>query len=211
MPTTTGLSEEAALQALTAAGIELVTIETEFSVDVLEGFVTRSEPAAGGVVGRQQTVTIWISDGPEPFAVPDLIGASIAEAETLAEEFGFVLVVESGTLIVSDPALEGVIAAQTPDTGEIRPGDEILVQLGELLKVEVPDLIGKTIDEADEILDALGLVLEIIGSTQVEEGSSLDGNIATQIPESGEVPLGSAIQVTIGTLGPGGTTPPPSP
>ncbi len=212
MPPITGLSEEAALQALLDAGIELALVEREFSLDILEGFVTRSEPAAGGVVGRQQTVTIWISDGPEPFTVPDLVGSSIAEAETLAQELGFFLVVEDDTIIVTDPTLDGVIAAQTPSEGEIRPGDEIIVQLGELLRVEVPDLIGLTIDEADELLDELGLVLEIVGSTNVEEGSPLDGRIATQEPAVDELlPVGSSVQVTIGTLGPGGTVPPPSP
>ena len=212
MPPVVGLSEEAATQALLGAGIELVAIEREFSVDILEGFVTRSEPAEGGVVGRQQTVTIWISDGPEPFPVPDLIGASIAEAETLAQELGFLLVVEDDTVIVTDPTLDGVIATQMPDQGELRPGDEIVVQLGELERVVVPDLIGLTIDEADEALDELGLVLEIVGSTTVEEGSPLEGNVATQDPIDGEeLPVGSSVQVTIGTVGPGGTVPPPSP
>ena len=211
MPTITGLSEEAALEALSSAGIELVVVEREFSIDVLEGFVTRSEPAAGGVVGRQQTVTVWISDGPEPFVVPDLTGRSIAEAETLGQELGFVLVVEDETLEVTDPELDGVIAAQTPSEGEIRPGDEIVVQLGELATVEVPDLVGRTIDEADEILDALGLFLEIVGSTNVEEGSVLEGKIATQDPFEGELVVGSSVRVTIGTVGPGGSTPPPSP
>ncbi len=156
-------------------------------------------------------MTIWISDGPEPFDVPDLIGTTIAEAETLAQELGFILVVENDTVIVTDPDLDGVIALQTPQTGQLLPGEEVTVQLGELQRVAVPDLIGLSIDEADEILDALGLVLEIIGSTTVEEGSPLDGNIATQDPVSGDVPIGSSVKVTIGTLGPPGTTPPPSP
>ena len=55
------------------------------------------------------------------------------------------------------------------------------------------------------------LVLEIVGSTTVTEESGLEGQVATQNPESGEVPIGSSIQVTIGTLGPEGTTPPPAP
>ena len=211
MPTVEGLSEEAAIQALTGAGIDQMIIEREFSTEILEGFVTRSVPAAGGVVGRQQTVTIWISDGPEPFETPDLIGDSVAAARVKADEFGFILIVENETVQVQDPSLDGVIAFQTPDGGEIRRGDEIRVRLGELERVPVPDLIGLSIDEADDALQELGLVLEIVGSTNVEEGNPLDGKITTQLPTDGLVPVGSPVRVTIGTLDPGGTQPPPEP
>jgi serine/threonine-protein kinase len=78
-------------------------------------------------------------------------------------------------------------------------GDEVTVSVGELIQVEVPDLIGLSQDEATDALEELGLTLEVVGDTEVDPEGDLIGMIATQEPAAGEtVPDGSTIQVTIG-------------
>ena len=100
--------------------------------------------------------------------------------------------------------LQGRVALQEPAAGtEMLPNDEVRIRLGVLRQAPVPDLIGMTEADARAELEARGLVLEVIGDTEVDEESGLDGLIATQDQLAGiSVPDGTTIRVTLGVLPP---------
>lgn len=217
MPDLEGVAATTAQEELTRLGFTDIVTEEDFDNEMLEGFVIRTEPAAEQLAERDSTVTIYVSKGAEPFPLPDLTGRSIPEAQALASERGLTLVVDSETVPVSqDSGLVGMIAAQTPAAGtEAVFGDEIHVQLGVLLQVEVPDLTGMTEEEARAALLDLGLTLNVAGNVEVPPESGLEGKVAAQNPESGTmVDDGSVVTVDIGIVSTTTTTtttePPPT-
>jgi serine/threonine-protein kinase len=203
VPDLEGVPVSTAQEELTRLGFEQVSVEEEFSDEMLEGFVTRTEPAASQLAQRDEPITIFVSKGPEPFPLSDLTGRTEQEARSLASERGLVLVVDAETIEVTlASALAGKIAGQDPPPGtEVVFGQEIHVQLGVLLQVEVPDLEGLTEEEARSRLLDLGLTLAVAGTVEVPPDSGLEGLVAAQEPPVGTtIDDGSEVTVALGVV-----------
>ena len=111
-------------------GLEPV-FETEFSEEILEGFVIRTEPAAGTTVNKGDQVTVFVSEGAEPVVVPSLIGNTEEQARSALEALGLVIRVAATTVEVL-PEQDGLVVDQLPAAGaEVEPGSTITVTLGE--------------------------------------------------------------------------------
>ncbi len=209
VPDVTGATAEAAIAELEAAGFE-VTTEEEFSSDIIEGFVTRTVPAAQQLVGRDNpTVTIFVSKGPEPFELPDFVGRTVSQAQELAAGLGIELVIDSVPVEVTlASGLADLVAAQEPSAGSlVTINDPVRVQLGVIRQIDVPNLVGLTEQEATDLLESRGLLLEVIGNVSVDPDSGLDGKIAGQDPADGEtLAEGSTVLVQIGVADPPDTT-----
>lgn len=208
VPDVTGQTRDAAVNELTSAGFE-VRVEDEFSEDVIEGFVTRTEPGAGQLVGRESpAVTVFVSLGPEPFRLPSFIGSTVDQARDMAGELGLELVIEQETVDVTlASGLAGKVAEQDPAPNtEVTINDQIRVRIGELRTIGVPDLIGMTENDARSALQSIGLELIVVGTVQVDPESGLVDRVAAQDPNEGnELPEGSAVGVQLGVA------PPPPP
>lgn len=111
-------------------GLEPI-FDTEFSVEVLEGFVIRTEPTAGATVKKGDPVTVYVSKGPEPVEVPNLIGRTEEQARSALEALGLVIRVNAATIEVPE-GQDGLVVEQVPAAGtEVEPGATISVTLGE--------------------------------------------------------------------------------
>ena len=104
-----GFTEEQVRAELGALGLN-ADIRPEASADVAEGQVTRTEPPAGSTVRAGDTVTVFISSGPEPVEVPDLSGLTPGEAQALLADSNL-RYAEAGTRPVDDPALDGRVGS----------------------------------------------------------------------------------------------------
>ncbi|NND01484.1 MAG: Stk1 family PASTA domain-containing Ser/Thr kinase, partial [Acidimicrobiia bacterium] len=207
------VTEQTAIDTLAEASITNIEVTEEFSSEVLEGFVIRTEPGAGELVSRDRIVQIVVSLGPEPFVLPDFVGMTVGDAQQEALDLGLIFVLEDDPEpVTADSGLDGLVAFQNPRSGaEVVLGDEVRVRIGTLIQREVPDLTGLTVEEAQIILTDLGLVLEVIGDTPVEDENEQD-LIQTQSIEAGsDVDDGSIIQVTVGVFVPPPTDPPDDP
>lgn len=111
-----------ALTALRLQGVEEQVYDPEAEV----GTVLNSSPLPGDTVPADSQVTLFVSAGPEPVELPDLAGATLAEAYDILEQtHGMVVIDTQGA--PGDPVLETIPAA-----GEIVDvGSEIVVVLGE--------------------------------------------------------------------------------
>ncbi len=201
VPNVEGKTRDQAIADLEREGF-VVVVEEEFSNDVLEGFVVRTEPAGGQLVGRDNPeVTIFVSQGPEPFDLPDFTGSTLEEAQQLAADLGIELIIEGGTVEVSlASGLAGLVAQQTPSPGtEVTINDSVRVRLGALRLVEVPNVTQLTEAEAEAIVLGMGLELVVVGTVPVDPDSGLDGLIVGQDPAPGaDVEEGSVISVQVG-------------
>jgi serine/threonine-protein kinase len=208
VPDVSGLTRDAAVSQLQADGFE-VTVEEVFSNDVIEGFVVRTEPGSGQLVGRETpAVTVFVSQGPEPIPLPSFVGLTIEDARDLAAGLGLEIVLGDPVDVTQGSGLAGLVAEQSPPANtEVTINDSVEVRIGQLRQVSVPDLNGLTESQARTLVQSQGLDLLVIGEIQVDPNSGLVGRVAGQDPAPGaEVQEGTVVGVQLGVAPPPTTT-----
>jgi serine/threonine-protein kinase len=199
VPDVSGGTTDDAILELTRAGFDNIETQEEFSEDVELGMVISTNPAAGQSIPRDATVIVIVSKGPEPVAVPDLTGDSVDQARTTLENQGLVLVVSSQTVEVSAVSgLVGLVADQDPNSGTtVESGSDVVIFLGVIRQVTVPDVTDMTPGDATAAVEAVGLRAEITEST-VTNDQALADLVATQDPSAGDtVDEGSIVQLNV--------------
>jgi serine/threonine-protein kinase len=112
-----------------------VVFGQEPSLDVAEGFVTRTDPEPGSVLRPGDIITVYESTGPAIVEAPDFFGMTQAEAQEAAAELGIEIKVSAAPIPVSDQGLDGRIATQNPDAGvEVTQGAVVTVTLGQYVE-----------------------------------------------------------------------------
>ena len=126
--------------------------------------------------------------------VPNVINLAQADAETALTDAGLTYEVAKD---YSDDIEEGFIIRVDPDVGEpIHPSKLVTmtVSLG-VEHVNVPDVVGKTKEEATTILNDARLTSE---PTQAYSETVPEGSIISQTPEAGQsVPHSSPVKLTV--------------
>ncbi len=156
VPGVVGATRAAAEQELEGAGFEVQTEERESSFEE-EGLVMGQQPGAGERVETGSEVTITVGTGPSTVEVPDVTGNTPAQAAAILQEAGLQLGSQSEEY--SAGVAEGSIIYQTPAGGEsAEPGSavDVAVSLG-VEQVEVPEVYGVTLAEAQQLVEAAGL------------------------------------------------------
>lgn len=117
-------------------GLQLdVIFEQESSLDIAEGFVTRTDPGFGAILRPGDTIVVYESTGPAIVEVPDFFGMTEQEAQDAAAELGIEIRVSAAPIPVSDQGLDGRVATQNPDAGvEVTQGAVITVTLGQYVE-----------------------------------------------------------------------------
>lgn len=157
MPTTTGRSAAAVESDLKAMGLASTTTQA-FSDDVAPGNVISSEPGGGQPVHKDAEVALTVSKGVDVRQVPDVTGKTLAEATSSLEGVG--LAVGTVTEDWSEKVPDGDVVSQGNESGvSLRHGSgvDLVVSKGRE-PITVPDLSGRTADEATAAITALGLV-----------------------------------------------------
>jgi len=137
----TAQSKNAAIKIL--KGYELkTTVLEEYSDEIPEGDVIRTEPEAGSFVAKNSDITIYISLGPEitTVSVPSLLGMSKKEAKNTLSESNLILGTASEDY--SDAYAKGKICAQSISAGEVVGKDTVInytVSLGSAPAAEPVD------------------------------------------------------------------------
>lgn len=154
VPSVMGLDADTAKNAIEAAGLEY-SEEEEFSDDVEKGLVV-TQTDEGNTVKRGTVITVSVSRG-KAIEVPDITKMSKTKASKALGEAG--LVMKTDGREYSDTLTKNRIISQTPAAGEIcEEGEAVTVVLSKgITQVEVPDVTGKTVDEAAAELESAGL------------------------------------------------------
>lgn len=120
-------------------------------------------------------------DQVEPFDVPNFVGLSIDDANKQASELGINL---QQSEEYSADVEKGRIISQSPQTGQVEPGDTInvVVSLGGK-EATVPNCIGFTYEKAKKLIEQNNLK---VGSRSYQYSESYEeGVVITQSPVSG--------------------------
>ena len=125
VPNVVGYAQSGAESAITSAGFK-VAVETQYSSSVSEGLVISQSPN-GGKLEKGETVTIVVSDGPDPATaeidIPNVVGETVSKAKSELENAGFSVTVNGKE---SDTAK---VTAQSP-TGTAVKGTTITITVG---------------------------------------------------------------------------------
>ena len=197
IPDLTGSDQAEALNDLQALGFK-VGIENSADPNVPSGAVIRTQPLANTITNPDTLVTIIVSVGPEAFPIPYIIDLETARAIYIIEQNGFTL---GQTIEVNnDDIPRGFIISQNPVAGtKMSPGSsvDLVVSNGPSL-IEISDLSRKSLVDAIQILETLGLEYEFV--EEYSEDVSV-GLVSHTLPEAGEVVTPDQIISVIVSLG----------
>ena len=197
MPNVVGLSKEEAQQEIENAKLVFEIEKEEYNKDVPEGFVISQDPIymeRFNNVKQGSTVKVVISKGQEKTIVPKVVGMKKEEAIAALEEAKLKIeVIEENSKKVEEGY---VISQETDPQTEIFAGDTVKIHVSTgVEKVVVPDVIGKTQDEAKKALEEQGFT---VISTTSEDSSKATGTVLKQSLTAGEsVEKGSSITITV--------------
>ncbi|MDC3122450.1 PASTA domain-containing protein [Acidimicrobiaceae bacterium] len=197
VPDLTGSSQAEALNDLQNLGFK-IGIENSAHPDVPSGAVIRTQPPANTSTNPDTLVTIIVSVGPEAYPIPYVVDLETDRAVYVIEESGFTI---GQKIEVSDDNVPiGFIISQNPMAGKkMGPGSsvDLVISSGPSL-IELGDLSKKSLEDATQILETLGLEFETIEefSEDTEEGL-----ISGTLPEAGEIITPDELITLIVSLG----------
>ena len=194
VPSLLGLTTEQAQQALTAAGLKVEKIDAVRHPTAPRGTVVWQDPPAGVVIPQGSSVEFWVSQGPQPIPVPDVVGYNGAVGQSLIQAAGLAVgPVDSA----QTPEPNGVIVSTRPPTGRaLDPGERVtLVVSAGAPTITVPDLTGLTLDSARTVLEQANLTL---GTYFGKTSNAPPGTVIEQHPAAGTLSSpGVAVDVVL--------------
>ena len=123
-----GLSQEDAEAALEELGLSY-EIAYEYDDEIGTGYVIETDPAAGSEVALDSTVTLIISRGEETVTVtvPQFVGSSLSEAESMAEDAGLNLSIQ----YTENDDQVGYVVYQSVSAGNtVEEGSTVTISVG---------------------------------------------------------------------------------
>lgn len=175
----------------------------EYSSLIPENLILTQGLDSGSVVKQNSVVELVISGGAEQATVPNVEGMYAADARAALEELGFVVELEEAYSDVV--AAGGVIAQSVEGDTESAVGSLIVLTVSSGLdpdaaydqtEIEMPDLVGKTYEEAQKIAQEHHLL--IIAKEKTYSDTVEKDRIMTQQIAAGEpVMTGTTIELTV--------------
>ena len=193
VPDVVGERSSEAADRLQSRGLE-VDVEPVRSDDVPRDRVVRQDPRAGEEVDEGSTVTIAVSAGPGEVEVPDVVGDRREAAERELTEAGFKVDVRRA---FDDEVERGRVISTSPEPGTVAErGSDVALRVSRgPERVTVPDVTGRSEDDARATLEDAGLQVESDGEASADQDP---GTVLRQDPESGaEVERGSTVTIVV--------------
>ena len=180
-------SVDAAVAALQQAGFTVTQVHRYDDTVPANGIIA-TQPSFPAKAPRDSTVTLIVSDGPQPVTVPDVSGGSYDDAAAklgglkfaVTRRDDFSSTVDKDKVIGTDPAAGTSAARGAPVTIIVSKGPEL---------VTVPDVRGKTLEAAVAQLQGLGLVVDTTGYLPGRVVRIQDPAAGSQIAKGSKVTL----------------------
>jgi eukaryotic-like serine/threonine-protein kinase len=194
VPSVVGLPLDRALSELRDAELKWKVVRVDS--DEPEGEVVRQSPRAGASVAEGTSVTLRVSEGPQPVAVPNVIGSNFATASSTLQAQGFA-VARGPDVDSNEPA--GTVVDQSPDAGTFQlPGTTVTLRVskGPTTSI-VPTVTSLSQSDAQAQLRASGFRVRIVPQDVADPNQ--EGIVQTQDPAGGtQAPPGSTVTIAVG-------------
>ena len=199
VPSVRNLPRRRAVRELERAELK-VTADPQPSSRVKEGSAIGTSPEEGTLVDRGSRVRLFVSSGPEPITVPNVVGLSRESAESRLDREGLAVQVETQ----ESERPEDEVIAQSPASGtNLDSGDRVTITVstgpGEqpIQTVSVPDVEGLPERDALRMLRGQGLTGTVRERETDDEGE--DGIVLVQRPGAGaRLETGQNVVIVVG-------------
>jgi len=199
VPNVLNMNYNEAEALLADSGLVAVVVKRSFEDDMPPDIVIEQGVLAGDIVDKGTEVTLVLSNGGTGTYVENYVGMHKEEVIEKLDELGVYGDFEE----VESAVAPGVIVSQDVSyETAVQKGTVIKFQVSAGLadidngETKVPDLVGKTYDEAIVVVKTCGLYLqrtEIIYDPEIPEGQILSQNV----DEGEEIALGTIIEVQV--------------
>lgn len=153
IPSVIGKTESEAINFLESKGFEVIIADTSYGNEVSVGRIFMQKPEAGKIVKSGRTVYLFVSGGEKTVLVPLLKGKSAIDSKFALERLGLKL--GNVEYLQSNYPKDMVFDQQFVEGTKLKKGSSvnIFVSSGNLTgRIIVPDLVGKSLNEARQIL-----------------------------------------------------------
>jgi beta-lactam-binding protein with PASTA domain/tRNA A-37 threonylcarbamoyl transferase component Bud32 len=192
VPTVIGADQASAEAGLRQAGFK--TDSTAKTSQRPKGEVIGQDPAGGSKAEKGSTVDLTVSDGPAQVAVPAVVGLTEKSAVARLQKRGLKAVPTEQS---STSVQKGRVISASPSAGQqVDKGSSVALTVSSGPdQVDVPDVTGKSYDEAKSQLEAAGFKV----TRKDQESTDQDpGTVLGQDRKGGtQAPQGSTIQLTV--------------
>jgi serine/threonine-protein kinase len=202
VPSVRNLPADQARRELNDLGFR-VTQDPIPSTTVREGIAVRTSPKEGALVPKGTRVRLFISSGPPPVTVPNVIGQDKDDARETLEDAGF----EVSAQNIDNDAPEGEVVGQDPAGGtSVDKGSSVTISVSRgPREVDVPDVVGLDRGSASSALRGANLKVRVVE----EESDEEEGTVVSQSPSGGSsVAEGTTVTITVAIPPEDGGTPP---
>ncbi len=195
VPDVRNLTQNEAVEVLRDANLVPSTEVSYIYDDQIDvGHVVKTDPPEGRIVRHDREISLFISQGPEFIATPDLYGRTENEARVILNDLDLAMSVVRD---YNEDVPKGQIYRQVPgESFRISPGEEVVVYVSDGRgPFELADLVGRSEEGALNYIDANDLNARV--RTRFSVGNS--GFVIEQDPEPGtEVLPDQIIELVVG-------------
>ncbi|MEV6082642.1 Stk1 family PASTA domain-containing Ser/Thr kinase [Streptomyces parvulus] len=194
VPAFIGLTKADADQQATNADLELAFTQKPCE-DQKKGNICSQDPAQGTSVDKQSTVNLVVSTGAPKVAVPNVIDKNVDDATQRLEDKGF----RVETKRTESSQDEGTVLSQDPDPGsELEKGSTVTLEVAKAEeKATVPDVVGRSCDEAKAQMENNGLE-GTCTDQPTNDPNQVDKVISTTPQANQQVDPGSKVTIVVG-------------
>lgn len=179
-----------------------VATTTAASSSANKGLVIASSPAGGQSVPKGSMVTLTAGGGQPTAAVPNVVHLTQAQATSQLQAAGFAVIVVSAP---SASVPVGSVISQSPaPSTQLAPKQSVTITVSS--GPAVPDVTGKTLSEATQLLQAEGLSVGTVtdqASTSVAAGLV----ISQSVPTGSSAQAGQSVNLVVSTGTPSAVVP----
>ena len=186
VPTFTGITLEQAEEIADGLGIKVVKIDEQTSEKYDEGLIIDQNIKEGQKVSKGEEIGVIVSGGVPSADMPDVLGKSEDDATDIIKRISQASI--KFEYEVRDGVEHGIVLNQEPKSGTKINDDTIIVltisEPEDVIKIKVPNLVGKTEEQAKKEIEKAGLKIGNI--TEVDSDKVEKGLVVTQTIYAGD-------------------------
>ena len=184
VPDVVGMKDTDAIELLQISGFEPLVIDTTYGESYPEGIIFLQKPADRKIVKVGRKIYLFVSGGAHVVSVPQLIGKTMLDAKFALERIGLKL--GRVTQLPSDKPKDMIFDQEFAEATTLNKGQTVNISVSAGRSggsINVPNLIGKSLEQAESILAGKSLSIGKI-NFQISQ-TLLPNTVLDQYPSRG--------------------------
>jgi eukaryotic-like serine/threonine-protein kinase len=196
VPTVVGMTQDQAQRTIETNGLRVGTVTEHADETIEKGRVISQSPDADASADPDSAVDIVVSSGKPNVQIPDVVGSNKDAAADQLRQLGLRVKFKA---VDSDETKDDVIAV-SPDVGsQVAENTVVTLSVSKGPKA-VPDVVGKTQEQATQLLKDAGFEVDPLPDTSSTEPK---GTVTKQSPPAGSTQnAGTTITILVSTFEP---------